>query len=199
MDLRGALPPTLSYAVVVIAQSPDETLVAVGVVGRAFAGRGAMKARIIATEPWKLFRAGQPVWLSNEGGDSDRFTVQRASGHGHGHPISLYLDEVTSREQAEVLKGRKVLLARKDLPPLGKGEFFLFDAVGAVVRDLDGEVLGEVSDVLDHVTVVNAIVFGPGGKLIVPITDVDVLVSFDLARREMVVDRFAFDDGYLGR
>lgn len=59
-----------------------------------------------------------------------------------GKPLCrVRLDGVEDRDQAEALRGRELWLARKDLPALGKREFYLADIIGLPVERLrpDGQ------------------------------------------------------------
>lgn len=60
-----------------------------------------------------------------------------------GKPVwRVQLDGVTDRDQAEALRGREVWIARANLPPLTKDEFYLADIVGLPVERVrpDGSV-----------------------------------------------------------
>jgi 16S rRNA processing protein RimM len=63
--------------------------------------------------------------------------------------LLLRLAGITSREAAEGLYGLVLQLHRRDLPPLGKDEFFLADLVGLSAVLENGQTVGTVDDVLD--------------------------------------------------
>lgn len=60
-----------------------------------------------------------------------------------GKPLCrVQLTDVVDRDRAEALRGRELWLARKDLPALGAGEFYLADVIGLPVERLrpDGQI-----------------------------------------------------------
>ncbi len=53
---------------------------------------------------------------------------------------------VTSRTDAELLRGKLLYAAREDLPPLDEGAYYICDLIGCEVR-ADGTLLGRIADV----------------------------------------------------
>ena len=64
-----------------------------------------------------------------------------------GSKLIVSVEGVTSRDDAEALKGALILLPREDLPSPGDGEFYDIDLVGLRVLSPEGEDIGEVEDV----------------------------------------------------
>jgi len=62
----------------------------------------------------------------------------------------LTLEEISGRNEAEALKGAAVQIPQDILPRLGAGEYYLFELVGTTVEDREGEILGQVEDLLDN-------------------------------------------------
>ncbi len=67
----------------------------------------------------------------------------------HGPGPALTLGGVGDRNAAEALRGRQVYAHDKELPPLPEGEYYYHELRGLKVKGADGQVLGEVSDVMD--------------------------------------------------
>jgi 16S rRNA processing protein RimM len=63
--------------------------------------------------------------------------------------LLLRLEGITSRNQAEELRGREVLLPRSRLPPAEEGELYAADLVGLEVKTPSGEVLGRVEELFE--------------------------------------------------
>lgn len=76
-----------------------------------------------------------------------RLTVANVRGD-EAFPI-LRLGEVGDRVAAEALRGYVLEIPSSALPELEADEFYPFDLIGLEVRDEDGAVIGEVTDVLD--------------------------------------------------
>jgi 16S rRNA processing protein RimM len=61
----------------------------------------------------------------------------------------LAFEEVTDRDQAELLAGRSLFVEEEALPPLPEGAYYQFQLVGLAVTRPDGTDVGRVSRVID--------------------------------------------------
>lgn len=95
-----------------------------------------------------LLRAKR-IWVVSEDGARE---VGVESARRHGQRVLLKLAGVADRTAAEKLTGARVEVERALLPPLGPGEYYLVDLIGADVVGPDG-LLGKVTRVLAHPTV----------------------------------------------
>jgi 16S rRNA processing protein RimM len=85
------------------------------------------------------------VWLVKEDGTEREFSIRDL--RGEGPKTLLWLDGVDSRDDAAKLVGSNIDIEREALTPLGPGEYYLADLVGAAVVGPEGPV-GEVVDVV---------------------------------------------------
>jgi|LFRM01.2.fsa_nt_gb 16S rRNA processing protein RimM len=69
----------------------------------------------------------------------------------------LKLKDVSSRDEAEALRGALWMIRRDEAPPLPEGHYYVPDLVGLEVVTVQGESVGEVSEVL----------FGPANDVFV--------------------------------
>jgi 16S rRNA processing protein RimM len=74
------------------------------------------------------------------------------SARAHGRGILLSLEGVRDRDAALALRGARLELERGALPPLGEGEYYLVDLIGATAVGPDGPV-GEVVGITTHPSV----------------------------------------------
>lgn len=84
--------------------------------------------------------------------------------------LILRLDGVDDRNAAEALRGARFEVPRSALEPPEPDEFYVVDLVGCRA-ELDGELLGEVADVLDYPTCDVLVVEGARGTIEIPIVD----------------------------
>ncbi|MBM4362028.1 MAG: 16S rRNA processing protein RimM [Deltaproteobacteria bacterium] len=98
---------------------------------------------------------------------------------------------VGDRDAAEALRGASVSVARAELPPLGPGEYYLSDLLGATVRGPSG-VIGEVVDLRVHPTVDSLVIRRPDGELVEQPLSEAFLESVDPLLPEVVL---ATEDG----
>jgi len=85
------------------------------------------------------------VWLVKDDGTEREFRIRDL--RGEGAKTLLWVDGVASRDEAARLVGSTIEIERAALTPLGPGEYYLCDLVGAAVVGPGGPV-GEVVDVV---------------------------------------------------
>lgn len=95
--------------------------------------------------------------------DGSRRSYEIESARVAGKQILLKLAGVSSRNDAEAIRGAKVLVPRSALPALGVGEYYLVDLIGARVVGPEGPV-GTVVEVQVHPTVDCVVVESAEGK-----------------------------------
>ena len=64
-----------------------------------------------------------------------------------GRPIVKF-HELPNIEEAQLLRGALLMIPRSEAMPLAEGEYFVGDLIGCAVKDEDGQMLGEIKDVL---------------------------------------------------
>jgi 16S rRNA processing protein RimM len=144
-----------------------ERLIALGVVARPHGVRG--EVRVHRWNPTStLLLERDALWLRQ--GEAIR-TVRVEESRAHGDVVLLKLAGVDGREAAEGLRGAELCLPRSELPALAEGELYHADLIGSQVRTEDGEVCGEVSDVITYPTAVCILVRGPDGDREVPFVE----------------------------
>jgi 16S rRNA processing protein RimM len=121
-------------------------------------------------------------WLRRAGAEQpeSRELLQGRYLHGKGLYVLKFAD-VNTREQAEALKGSRLLVLQSDRPALAAGEFHLHDLVGLTVFRQDspepvGSVVGVATagnDLLEVqlVSPAQQMVFIPFVRAIVPVVD----------------------------
>ncbi len=116
----------------------------VGVIAGAFGVRGEVRLKSFCAEPEAIARYGPLV--SGDGGLSTSVTLTGTTGKG----LVARLSGVTSREQADALRGTKLYTDRARLPDLPEDEFYHDDLIGMEVVDTGGRPLGRVGAILNH-------------------------------------------------
>jgi len=116
---------------------------------------------------------------------------QRELHHGRlasaGKALVCTLDEVTDRDQAALLIGAEIRVARDKLPKLNPDEYYWSDLIGLSVRNLDGVDLGRITDMLR--TGANDVMQVEGERLrLLPYVPGQWVKHIDLAAGVMTVD-----------
>jgi 16S rRNA processing protein RimM len=68
----------------------------------------------------------------------------------HSGTVVIALDGITDRDQAEALKGARILVPREVFPKAGSDSYYWVDLIGCRAINLQGESLGDVIDVNDN-------------------------------------------------
>lgn len=192
---------------------PPADLVAVGRIADAYGIRGWIKIQPFASDAQSLAKT-QDWWLAPKSrpgltgrgpasppATSSAHTTQAAASaqppallrvlnsrvHGGVWRVAQ-IAGVDTREQAEALRGREVLISRSAFPPAPEGEYYWVDLIGCeVFGDDDGKSVsfGTVTEVSDngahavlHVTAMGAPVGEPAAPVrerLIPFVDAHVL------------------------
>lgn len=110
--------------------------------------------------------------------------VQAVRPHKGG--VILTLHGITTRNQAEPLRGQWVKIPADEAITLDEDEFFVFQIVGLTVLTPGGTVIGQVEDVLFTGANDVYVVRTPHGELLLPAI-ADVVHRVDLAAGQIVV------------
>nr|WP_086004427.1 MULTISPECIES: ribosome maturation factor RimM [Cupriavidus] len=190
------LPATLLYA----DPLPDD-LVEVGYVGAAYGIRGWIKVEPHANDASALLHARR-WWLltppqaglvaTAEASRAQAVCVRVAQSREHSGTVVAQATGVSDRNLAEALKGRRVWIRRADFPAPEENEFYWVDLIGCAVSNEQGELLGEVSGLIDNgahqiLQVAYALPDGKAGERLVPFVDA-FLRTVDTAGKRIVVD-----------
>ncbi len=135
------------------------------------------RLRIFDYQPWQLGTAPGTVTR-----------IDGVSGRSQGKGMVAHLPGVDDREQAALLVGQDIHVAREQLPATATGEYYWADMEGLEVFTSDGAGLGVVSHLF--ATGANDVVVVRDGvrERLIPFIQGSVVVLVDLAARRMVVD-----------
>lgn len=161
----------------------------VGVVGRAHGILGEVKVRLHNPGSDALTHVETVRLVQGTKQSSQRMTRVRSSSAGS----IVAFAGVTSREQAETLRGARVLVARSELPPLEPGAYYLVDLIGCKVV-IGDKTLGTAVAVRPDPTVDTLVIeLTGGGRVEQPILEPWIL-RVDVAEGTV---ELASDDGLI--
>lgn len=133
-----------------------------GVLGRPHGVRGALHMRLHNPDS-DAFDTLKRLLIETERGGREELRI--ASVEARPKSWVLTFQGVATREQAEVLTGRRVFALRSELPALAEGEYYLMDLIGCRVY-LGAEEIGRVSGVRGDPTVDTMIIELVDGTLV---------------------------------
>ncbi|MDG3040915.1 ribosome maturation factor RimM [Roseicyclus marinus] len=157
--------------------------VCVGAIAGAFGVRGEVRLKSFCAEAADIAAYGP---LSTEDGSRTfEVTLTRPVSQG----LAARLSGVTTKEQADGLRGTRLYAPRTALPALPDDEFYHADLLGLTALDTGGAELGKIAAVLNHGAGDLLELRGPGlkGSALVPFTRA-IVPTVDLASRRVIID-----------
>lgn len=156
--------------------------VCVGAIAGAFGVRGEVRLKSFCAQPEAI--AGYAPLFTEDG--ARRFSVTLGKPIPNG--FSARLSGVSTREQAEALRGTRLYAGREKLPGLPDDEFYHADLIGLSVLDTGGTVLGKVTSVQNHGAGDLLEIQRPGqGNALIPFTRA-IVPTVDLAAGRIIAD-----------
>lgn len=157
--------------------------VCVGAITGAFGIKGEVRLKSFCAEPESIASYGP---LSSEDGTTT-WNLQLARPAKSG--LVGRLSGVTTKEEADALRGTTLHVARSRLPDLPEDEFYAADLVGLTVLDTEGSEIGRITAVLNHgagdLLEIGRDDAGPG--ILLPLTRENV-PTIDLADGRILID-----------
>jgi 16S rRNA processing protein RimM len=153
------------------------------IIGRVFKPwgvRGEVKVEILTEFP-ERFASLRTVYL---GDDAKPFLVTGARLHGNA--ALLKFKGIDVPEDAEALRDQVVQVAREDAVKLPKGKLYLYQLIGLRVVTVEGEALGEITDVIDTGANDVYVVHDGQREILVPAIE-EVVKEISLERSEVRV------------
>ena len=125
-----------------------------------------------------------PAGLQSAAPGTTRYTLE---GHRfHSNWVLLKLAGIDDRTQAEALRDLWVWITPEQAIPLDEGEIYLHDMLELEVVTDEGEVLGQVVQIIETGANPVYVVRGPRGEILLPDTD-EVILDVDLEAQQVTV------------
>jgi len=105
----------------------------------------------------------------------------------HNGRLVIKLNSINSVEDAQKLRGQSIEIHRSQVSPLPEGQYYHFQIIGLEVRTTEGEVLGNITEILTGQSNDNYLVRGPRGETLIPAIE-DVVKSIDITAGCMVIE-----------
>ncbi len=156
-------------------KQPEPRYLAIGRIVRPHGVRGELRVEILTDYPERV-AALRTLYIGPEHRPYTLKTVRF-----HQEAMLLTLEECTTRDAAEALRGNLVEVTLADAIPLDEGEYYHFQVIGMQVETDTGEVLGRITDVFTAPGANDVfVVHGPLGEILLPVIE-DVIVNLDVA------------------
>lgn len=157
--------------------------ICIGAIAGAFGVTGEVRLKSFCSTPSDVAGYG-PLW-SEDGLRQFRVTLTKPVAGGFGARIA----GVTTRDEAEALRGVSLFVDRERLPSLPEDEFYHTDLIGLSAFDTGGELLGKVAALHNHGAgdIIEIATIRHKSALLLPFTKV-IVPNVDLAAGRIIVD-----------
>ncbi len=113
--------------------------------------------------------------------------LQIVNARPHKNIMLVTVQEITSAEEAEALRGQEVSVYREDMPELPEGRYYVGDLIGLPVLDEEGNQIGTFSDVLPTGSKDVYVIRPDEGKDILVANIPENIRKIDLPNRRIIV------------
>ncbi len=164
-------------------KQPEPRYLVIGRILRPHGVRGELRMEILTDYP-ELVAQRDYLYL---GPHHKRYELE--SVRAHKNLLLLKLKECDDRNAAELLREVLVEVSIDDAVPLEDEEYYHFQIVGMQAETEEGQVLGEIVEVLDLPQGANDVyvIHGPFGEILVPAID-EVVVDLDIEAERVVLN-----------
>jgi 16S rRNA processing protein RimM len=162
--------------------SDDEKII-VGSIAGAFGVKGEVRLKSFCAEPAAI--ADYTPLTRSDGPDVQTIVL---TGQAKGALVAR-MDGITTKEEADALKGVELWARRSQLPALPDDEFYHADLIGLEAFDTGGDSLGRIKSVQNNGADDLLEIHGPGlrATVLVPFTRA-IVPTVDLASGRVVID-----------
>lgn len=157
--------------------------ICVGAIAGAFGVRGEVRLKSFCAEPEAI--ASYAPLFTEDGARSFAVTITRAIPGG----LAARLSGITTKEEADAVRGTSLFADREKLPNLPDDEFYHADLIGLPVFDTGGVQLGTVRAIYNHGAGDILEIHAPGRRtaLLLPFTKA-VVPTVDLTAGRIIAD-----------
>lgn len=160
-----------------------DQLLCVGAIAGAFGVKGEVRLKSFTADPEAI--ADYAPLTTEDGQRSFSVTLTRSIKNG----FAARLGGVTTKEEADALRGLRLFAPRDRLPNLPDDEYYHADLIGVPVSDTGGTLLGEVIAVHNHgaADLLELKVPGNAATVLLPFTQA-IVPTVDIVARRIVAD-----------
>ena len=134
----------------------------------------------VATDFPERFAPSSMVYINQQA-----MTIDETEWH-RGKP-TIKLNTIDSITDSEKLRGQLIEIHHSQLHPLPEGQYYHFQLIGLEVWTTQGELLGNITDILTAPSNDNYLVHGAKGDILIPAIE-DVVKSIDLNEGHLVIE-----------
>lgn len=160
--------------------SQSEDRIIIGKIGDSHGIRGFFRVHILTDFP-ERFRHMTKVTAGN---GTYRIEALREDNKS----LLMKFENIDTPEEVKLLKGKLLTIPKSEAAPLEEGEYYIFDIIGLSAYDTEGNLLGEVKNVLrTGSNDVYEVSDDAGKEILIPALK-KVVKNIDITNKKMTVD-----------
>ena len=160
-------------------KSSEPEFITIGRILVPWGTKGKLKVEVVTDFPQR-FTPSSKVYINRQ-----PMTIDDAEWH-KGKAI-IKLNTIDSIEDAQRLRGQPVEIHHSQVYPLPEGQYYHFQIIGLEVWTTQGELLGNITEILTAESNDNYVVCGAKGEILIPAIE-DVVKSIDLNTGRVVIE-----------
>ncbi len=160
-------------------KSSEPEFITIGQILAPWGIKGKLKVKVLTDFPQR-FTPHSRVYVNRQ-----PVTIDHAEWH-KGTAI-IKLAAIDSIDAAQRLNGQPVEIHHSQLKPLPEGQYYHFQLIGLEVWTTQGELLGNITEILTAASNDNYVVRGTQGEILIPAIE-DVVKSIDLDKGRLVIE-----------
>ena len=159
--------------------APELEFITIGKILAPWGIKGKLRVKVITDFPQRLAASSQ-VYINRQ-----PMAIDSAQWR-NGYAI-IKLNNLDSIEAAQRLHGQPVEIHRGQLKSLPEGQYYHFQLIGLEVWTTQGELLGNITEILTAESNDNYVVSGDNGEILIPAIE-DVVKSIDLDGGRVLIE-----------
>jgi len=158
---------------------PEPEYVTIGQILAPWGIKGKLKVTVVTDFPQR-FAPCSKIYINHQ-----PMTIDAAEWR-KGKAI-IKLSSIDSIEEAQRLRGQPIEIHHSQLQPLPEGQYYHFQLIGLEVETTQGELLGNITEILTAESNDIYVVSGDRGEILIPAID-DVVKSIDRNKGRIVIE-----------
>ena len=163
-------------------KSPELEFITIGRILTPQGVKGKLKVKIETDFPQR-FTPGSKVYINRQ-----PMTID--SAEWHRGKLVIKFNTIDSIEDAQELWGKAIEIHRSQVHPLPEGQYYHFQLIGLEVWTTEGELLGNITEILTTESNDNYVVRSTKGEILIPAIE-DVVKSIDLDKGRVIIESIA--------
>ena len=160
-------------------KSSDLDFITIGRILAPWGIKGKLKVKVITDFPQR-FAPSSTVYISRQ-----PMTID--STEWYKSKAIIKLNTIDNFEAAQWLRGQPIEIHHSQLYSLPEGQYYHFQLIGLEVWTTQGELLGNITEILTAESNDNYVVKGDKGEILIPAVE-DVVKSIDLNKGRIVIE-----------